>query len=112
MIVCDALLMPADISEQTESIRANITLGLNCNLEKMVEFGQQSIPYFSLFLASAAVATALASLWHQICMRLQRCRHITGQTSMGQWKNRQVACHLIYMHRPMGSSVNGTSPAA
>ena len=43
----------------------------------------------------------------QRCMRLQRCQD-TGQTSMGQWNNHQVACHLICMHRPMGSSVNGT----
>ena len=55
--MCDALLMPADISEQTESIRAKGTTGLDCNWWDL-----DSRAYFSLFLASAAVATALASL--------------------------------------------------
>ena len=31
---------PADISEQTESIRAKGTRGLNCNWDKMVGSGQ------------------------------------------------------------------------
>ena len=56
MIVCDALLMTADNNEQTESqghLRSQLQLGQN----GPVGFGQQSI-----FLASAAVAIALASL--------------------------------------------------
>ena len=56
--MCDALLMPVDIGEQTESIRAKGTRGLNC--QKWWDLDSRA--YFSLFLASAAVATALASL--------------------------------------------------
>ena len=41
--MCDALLMPANFTEQTESIRAKGTRGLNCNWDKMVGSGQQSI---------------------------------------------------------------------
>ena len=43
MIVCDALPTPADICEQTERIRAKGTRGLNCNWDKMVGSGQQSM---------------------------------------------------------------------
>ena len=90
MIMCHALLMPADICEQTESIRAKGTRGLNGNWYKMVEFCQQSI--FS-FLASAAVATALASL---VASDMDEAAKVstqvksqpdTGQTFMGQWNN-------------------------
>ena len=48
---CDALLMPADISEQTESIRAKGSIAKWWDLD--------SRAYFSLFLASAAVAIQL-----------------------------------------------------
>ena len=97
MTVCDALLTPADISEQTESIRAKGTLGLNCNWDKMVGFGQQSI----LLPLSGFSSCGYSSSFH--CGIMQRCMSCegvntskdTGQTSMGQWNNRQVACHLI-----------------
>ena len=76
----------------------------------LVGFGQQSI--FSLFLASAAVATALASLvasdMYEAAKMSTQVKSCKQDTSMGQWNNRQVAFHLICMHRPMGSIVNGT----
>ena len=60
VIMCHALLMPADICEQTESFRAKAP-------EVSIAIGTKwwdldSRAYFSFFLASAAVATALASL--------------------------------------------------
>ena len=58
--MCDAPLTLADISEQTGSMRAKGTIGLNCKWDR---FGQQSILLtHSSLLASAAVATALAPL--------------------------------------------------
>ena len=58
--MCHALLTPADICEQTESIRARAT-------EVSMAIGTKwwdldSRAYFPFFLASAAVATALFSL--------------------------------------------------
>ena len=50
--MCDALLMPADISEQPE---VSIAIGTKW-------WDLDSRAYFSLFLALAAMATALASL--------------------------------------------------
>ena len=52
-------VMACQYTNQTESIRAKGTSSLNCNWDKMVRPGQSSVP---LFLASAVVATALASL--------------------------------------------------
>ena len=68
--MCDAPLTLADISEQTGSMRAKGTIGLNCKWDRMVGFGQQNILLtHSSFLASAAVATALAPL-------VASCRHV------------------------------------
>ena len=56
------------------SLLTPATRGLNSNWYKMVLPGQQSGD-FSLFLSSAALATALASLLHQMCVKLRRCQH-------------------------------------
>ena len=55
--------------------------------------------YFSLYLASAAVATALAPLvaseMYVAAKVSAQVKSQTRQISIGQWNNRQVACHPI-----------------
>ena len=64
--MCDALMTPADISDQTESIRIKGTRGLNYNWDRIVGSGQQSIFLPLSGFSTAAVATALASLDQQL----------------------------------------------
>ena len=109
--MCDALLMPADISKQTESIRTKGTRGLNCNWDKMEGFGQQSI-----FMASAAVATALASL---VASDMYEAAKVSTQVNSQtrHWPDfhgaiEQPSGHLPSdLHRPVGSRVDGTLTA-
>ena len=42
-VMCNGLLTPANIPDQTETIRAKGTRGLNCNWDKMVRPGQQGV---------------------------------------------------------------------
>ena len=73
MIVYDALLMPADINEQLEG---QGYLWSDSQLQLVQNGGIWAAEYtFPLFLASAAVATALAPLVAQVCMRLRTCQH-------------------------------------
>ena len=43
VVMCNGLLKPANITEQTESIRAKGTRGINSYWDKMVGPGQQSV---------------------------------------------------------------------
>ena len=88
--MCDALLTPADISEQTESIRAKCTRGLNCNcmgLNGGIWTAKHISPSF--WLQHAAVAITLGSLVaSEMYDGANVSPHVqeqdTGQTSMGQ----------------------------
>ena len=91
--------MPADISEQTESIRAKGTIGLNCNWDKMMGFGQQSIllPY-----SSSSPCGIM-----QRCMMMRRCQHKKRHWPDFHGAMEQPGHLPSDMHKPMGSSVDG-----
>ena len=67
--MCDVLLTPADIIAQTEST-PEVSIGIGT---KWWDLDIRA--YFSLILASAAVATALASLVASDMYDGARCQH-------------------------------------
>ena len=118
--------MPADISEQTESIRAKGTIGLNCNWDKMMGFGQQSILLPHSGFSSCGYSSSSPCGIMQRCMMLRRCQHKKrhwpdfhgameqplGQVTchlicIGQWAQVLMAiyCSLVTMYNGINSSM-------
>ena len=77
VIIYDALLMPADISEQTESIRAKRRLRSQLQLGQN-RFGQQSIFLPLSGFSSCGYNSSFPCGIMQRCMRLRRCQHKKG----------------------------------
>ena len=102
------ILTPADITEQTESIRAKGTLGLNCNWGKIVEFGQQCILLHLSGFSTCGYSCSSPCGIMQRCMRLRRCENKKRHWPYFHGAMEQLSGHLPSdMHRPMGSSVDG-----
>ena len=100
-VICDALMMPADMSEQTESIN-------NCNWETMVGSRQQSI-----FLASAALASLVAWAMYEAAKVSTQVKSQTRHWPDFHGAIEQLSGRLPSdLHRSVGSSVDGTLTAA
>ena len=88
MVLCNGLLTPTNITEQTEGIGAKDTRGLYCNWDKMVRPGQQSVLLpLSGFSSCATAITSLITLDGVAYVSTQVKSRTRHRPDLGQWNN-------------------------